>query len=145
MRVFGEHEENTLAQLRDVAARAEHAALMADGHLGYIMPIGGVAAYRDEVSVVGVGFDIACGNAAIRTDLLLDDCAGNPFATAAVEPLRVHCRRFWYFYRHRLQLSDAIAAHSTMIRLVARRDHKGAQKASDGLIAVIERLVAGMG
>ena len=29
----------------------------------------GVAAYRDKVSVVGVGFDIACGNAAIRTDL----------------------------------------------------------------------------
>jgi tRNA-splicing ligase RtcB len=42
---------------------------MADGHVGYVMPIGGVAAYRNHVSVVGVGFDIACGNAAIRTDL----------------------------------------------------------------------------
>lgn len=73
MRVFGEHEENTLRQLRNVANRAEYAALMADGHLGYVMPIGGVAAYRDEVSVVGVGFDIACGNAAIRTDLSLAD------------------------------------------------------------------------
>ncbi len=73
MRIFGDHEENTLRQLRGVAARAEHAALMADGHLGYVMPIGGVAAYRDEVSVVGVGFDIACGNAAIRTDLRLAD------------------------------------------------------------------------
>ncbi|HJP56183.1 MAG TPA: RtcB family protein [Gemmatimonadales bacterium] len=39
---------------------------MADGHLGYVMPIGGVAAYENAVSVVGVGFDIACGNAAIR-------------------------------------------------------------------------------
>jgi tRNA-splicing ligase RtcB (3'-phosphate/5'-hydroxy nucleic acid ligase) len=67
--VFGEHEPNTLAQLEDVASRAERAALMADGHLGYVMPIGGVAAYREQVSVVGVGFDIACGNAAIRTDL----------------------------------------------------------------------------
>jgi tRNA-splicing ligase RtcB (3'-phosphate/5'-hydroxy nucleic acid ligase) len=47
-------------------------ALMADGHLGYVMPIGGVAAYRDQVSVVGVGFDIACGNCAIRTDLHVD-------------------------------------------------------------------------
>ena len=73
MRIFGDHEEQTLRQLQDVAARAEHAALMADGHLGYVMPIGGVAAYRDEVSVVGVGFDIACGNAAIRTDLRLSD------------------------------------------------------------------------
>ncbi len=68
--IFGQHEPNTLAQLADVASRAERAALMADGHLGYVMPIGGVAAYRDRVSVVGVGFDIACGNAAIRTDLV---------------------------------------------------------------------------
>ena len=67
--IFGTHEPQTLAQLRDVASRAERAALMADGHLGYVMPIGGVAAYRNQVSVVGVGFDIACGNAAIRTDL----------------------------------------------------------------------------
>src|SRR5881397_1895291 len=67
--IFGTHEPKTLDQLRDVASRAERAALMADGHLGYVMPIGGVAAYRNQVSVVGVGFDIACGNAAIRTDL----------------------------------------------------------------------------
>jgi tRNA-splicing ligase RtcB len=67
--VFGNHEPGTLSQLEDVASRAERAALMADGHVGYVMPIGGVAAYREHVSVVGVGFDIACGNAAIRTDL----------------------------------------------------------------------------
>ncbi|HEY1307154.1 MAG TPA: RtcB family protein [Vicinamibacterales bacterium] len=69
--VFGEHEAGTLAQLNDVASRATRAALMADGHLGYVMPIGGVAAYKEQVSVVGVGFDIACGNAAIRTDLTM--------------------------------------------------------------------------
>ncbi|PYP51808.1 MAG: RNA-splicing ligase RtcB [Gemmatimonadetes bacterium] len=66
--IFGSHDAQTLAQLRDVASRADRVALMADGHLGYVMPIGGVAAYRRQVSVVGVGFDIACGNAAIRTD-----------------------------------------------------------------------------
>src|SRR5437588_13041578 len=66
--IFGSHDAQTLAQLRDVASRAERVALMADGHLGYVMPIGGVAAYRRQVSVVGVGFDIACGNAAIRTE-----------------------------------------------------------------------------
>ena len=71
--VFGSHEEKTLSQLRDVASRAERAALMADGHMGYVMPIGGVAAYRDKVSVTGVGFDIACGNAAILTDRTIDD------------------------------------------------------------------------
>lgn len=70
--IFGTHDPKTIEQLRDVASRAEHAALMADGHVGYVMPIGGVAAYRNKVSVVGVGFDIACGNAAIRTDLTVD-------------------------------------------------------------------------
>lgn len=74
--IFGEHDAPTLAQLQDVAGRAERAALMADGHLGYVMPIGGVAAYRDQVSVVGVGFDIACGNAAILTDLTLHGTPG---------------------------------------------------------------------
>src|SRR5215217_5867202 len=71
--IFGEHEPNTIAQLHDVASRADRAALMADGHLGYVMPIGGVAAYTEQVSVVGVGFDIACGNAAIKTSLSLHE------------------------------------------------------------------------
>lgn len=66
--VLGTHDANTLVQLADVASRAEYSALMADGHLGYVMPIGGVAAYRDKISVTGVGFDIACGNCAIQTD-----------------------------------------------------------------------------
>ena len=78
IKIFGAHDDKTVAQFRDVASRAEHAALMADGHVGYVMPIGGVAAYRNQVSVVGVGFDIACGNAAIRTDLTL---SGSGLAT----------------------------------------------------------------
>lgn len=81
----------------------------------------------------------------LETDLdhLLDECAANPFASAAVVPLRSHCRRFWYLNRGRLQLSDSISAQSKLARLVARRDFIGAQKAVDGVIAVFERLVAG--
>ncbi len=72
-RVFGRHDPETLAQLEVVARRAERVALMADGHKGYVMPIGGVAAYDNQASVVGVGFDIACGNAAIRMDRTVGD------------------------------------------------------------------------
>jgi tRNA-splicing ligase RtcB len=72
MQIFGTPDPQTLAQLTDVASRAVRVALMADGHVGFTMPIGGVAAYREQVSVVGVGFDIACGNAAIRTNLTAD-------------------------------------------------------------------------
>jgi tRNA-splicing ligase RtcB (3'-phosphate/5'-hydroxy nucleic acid ligase) len=77
MKIFGAHDDQTLAQFQDVRSRAVDAALMADGHVGYVMPIGGVAAYRDAVSVVGVGFDIACGNAAIRTDFTLEALGGS--------------------------------------------------------------------
>jgi tRNA-splicing ligase RtcB (3'-phosphate/5'-hydroxy nucleic acid ligase) len=77
MHIFGTHDDATRAQLAEVARRARKVALMADGHVGYVMPIGGVAAYEDAVSVVGVGFDIACGNAAIRTDRTLDELGGD--------------------------------------------------------------------
>ena len=80
MKIFGQHDEQTIVQFQQVRERAVDAALMADGHVGYVMPIGGVAAYRDQVSVVGVGFDIACGNAAIRTDLTLDQLGRTPEA-----------------------------------------------------------------
>jgi len=67
--VWGEHEEKTLAQIRTCARTADKAALMADGHLGYAVPIGGVVAYKDAISPSGVGFDIACGNKAVRLDM----------------------------------------------------------------------------
>jgi tRNA-splicing ligase RtcB len=42
--------------------------LCADGHKGYAQPIGAIVAYKDKISLSGVGFDIACGNLAILTD-----------------------------------------------------------------------------
>ena len=76
MIIFGKHDENTLEQINQISVDASRVALMADGHLGYHMPIGGVAAYKDKISVSGVGFDIACGNMAIKTDMTLDNIAG---------------------------------------------------------------------
>lgn len=68
-KIFGQHDEATVAQIeRCVAAGGERGVLCADGHKGYAQPIGGVVAYTDKISLSGVGFDIACGNLAIRTD-----------------------------------------------------------------------------
>lgn len=66
--VWGQHEPNTIEQIKNCAKDADHAALMADGHLGYAVPIGGVVAYEDRVSPSGVGYDIACGNKAVLLD-----------------------------------------------------------------------------
>ncbi len=73
--VWGEHDERTIAQIKRCRAHpaAAAAALMADGHLGYAIPIGGVIAYRDAISPNAVGFDISCGNKAVLTDLRADE------------------------------------------------------------------------
>jgi tRNA-splicing ligase RtcB len=68
-KIFGQHDEATIKQIETcVAAGGERAVLCADGHKGYAQPIGGVVAYKDKISLSGVGFDIACGNLAIMTD-----------------------------------------------------------------------------
>jgi tRNA-splicing ligase RtcB len=67
--IFGQHDDATIKQIETcLHAGGEKAVLCADGHKGYAQPIGGVVAYRDKISISGVGFDIACGNLAIRTD-----------------------------------------------------------------------------
>jgi tRNA-splicing ligase RtcB len=73
--VWGQHDDATIAQIQRCAAdeQVAGAALLADGHRGYSMPIGGVVAYRDAVSPSGVGYDISCGLKAARTDVRADD------------------------------------------------------------------------
>lgn len=58
--VWGNTDQNTIDQIKNCKKEAAHVALMADNHLGYAVPIGGVVAYEDKVSPSGVGFDIAC-------------------------------------------------------------------------------------
>ena len=74
-KIFGEADARTIEQMRTCTSpdSTHSGALMADNHLGYSMPIGGVIAYRDQVSPSGVGYDIACGNKAVRTDLTFGD------------------------------------------------------------------------
>ena len=70
---FGDPDKGTINQMINVGQNAEKTVLCADAHVGYIMPIGGVAAYRNKVSVAGVGFDISCGNCAVQTNLKLEE------------------------------------------------------------------------
>ena len=75
--VFGEHEAQTLTQMRTCmgVGQAVAGVLCADGHLGYAQPVGGVIAYENQVSISGVGFDIGCGNMAVRLDTRFDEIA----------------------------------------------------------------------
>src|SRR5918995_1186711 len=57
-RIYGEHDRKTIDQLNRC------------------MGVGGVVAYEEHVSISGVGFDIACGNMAVRLDTRYEDIAG---------------------------------------------------------------------
>jgi tRNA-splicing ligase RtcB (3'-phosphate/5'-hydroxy nucleic acid ligase) len=76
---FGPVEEAAQAQLERCLSVATldrasaRGVLCADHHKGYSMPIGGVLASQSVVMPAGVGYDIACGNCAVRTDILAKD------------------------------------------------------------------------
>src|SRR5262249_13308166 len=75
LKTFGPVDARSLGQLRRRmdAGDADYGVLCADPPPGYSQPIGGVVAYEGYVSPSGVGYDIACGCKAVRTDLHADD------------------------------------------------------------------------
>jgi tRNA-splicing ligase RtcB (3'-phosphate/5'-hydroxy nucleic acid ligase) len=69
---FGPVEEKVRRQLERCAEQAIVGVLCADAHYGYSQPVGAAVAYRDYISPSGVGYDIACGNKAVKTSLQCD-------------------------------------------------------------------------
>lgn len=81
LKIIGNHEENTINQAKNVMAHgADKFVLCADGHMGYGHPIGGVAAYKNKISISGVGFDIACGNMAVKLPVKYDEFESEDWA-----------------------------------------------------------------
>ncbi len=68
--VFGREgiDDEAVKQIATCAMNAERVVLMPDAHRGYAAPIGAVIAYQDKISPMAVGYDIACGNKAVRID-----------------------------------------------------------------------------
>jgi DNA-binding GntR family transcriptional regulator len=71
-------------------------------------------------------------------DLLLAAAAHNHAASNAMAPLHIHCRRFWYFYRHQGDLPRAATHHAALIEAVVEGDEGRAAEASDVLIGYLE-------
>jgi tRNA-splicing ligase RtcB (3'-phosphate/5'-hydroxy nucleic acid ligase) len=69
LKIFGDHDPGTIQQMWTCLGAGPTAGgvLCADGHKGYAQPVGGVVAYPEHISISGVGFDIGCGNTAVRT------------------------------------------------------------------------------
>jgi len=73
--IFGDHDEATLRQFHNClkVGNVVGGVLCADGHYGYSQPVGGVVVYDGQISPSGVGYDIACGNKAVKTNLKHED------------------------------------------------------------------------
>ena len=73
--IFGSADQRTIEQIERCAGVEEgaRAVLCADNHVGYSQPIGGAVAYRDHISPSGVGYDIGCGNKAVKTGIRADE------------------------------------------------------------------------
>ena len=67
--IFGQGDPRAVAQLNRCLRQATYGVLCADHHVGYSAPIGAAIAYPRHVSPSGVGYDIGCGNLAVRTPL----------------------------------------------------------------------------
>ena len=73
--IFGKQiiDQNCIDQLKNCLSEGDSGVLTADAHYGYSHPIGGAIAYPNKISVSGVGFDIACGNKAVKTTVKVKD------------------------------------------------------------------------
>ena len=82
--VWGTPESDAVNQMKKIMAHEippNFCALMADHHLGYSVPVGGVVAYENHINVNAVGFDIACGNKAVRLNCDSDNLRANIYRT----------------------------------------------------------------
>jgi len=76
VKIFGTAGERTRAQTERCATDAAFAVLCADNHVGYSQPIGGAVTFEDAISPSGMGYDIGCGNKAVRTPLRVEAPGG---------------------------------------------------------------------
>src|SRR5699024_7949974 len=73
--IFGTHAVDTLRQFIHClqTGHVVGGVLCAAGHYGYSQPVGGVVVYDGQISQSGVGYDIACGNKAVKMNLKYKD------------------------------------------------------------------------
>jgi len=77
-------------------------------------------------------------------DERLEQCSQNPFLVTALSPLHIHCRRFWYLVRDRLDLALAASLHAALATAVAENDGAGAIRSLNGIIAMLEQQLGGL-
>ncbi|MFC5475582.1 GntR family transcriptional regulator [Paraherbaspirillum soli] len=71
-------------------------------------------------------------------DHVIHAACRNPSAVAAVIPLIIKCRRFWYAFQHEGDIVEAAKCHMLMAASIAEGNPEEAAKGSDALIDYLE-------
>ena len=67
-------------------------------------------------------------------DELLDQASRNKFTTRALDPLHIHCRRFWVAYQRYDNMDQAAILHEKLMRAVATGNEEMSGKAANELV-----------
>ena len=71
-------------------------------------------------------------------DHVIHEACRNPSAVAAVTPLIIKCRRFWYAFQHEGDIEEAARCHLLLAKAIAKGHEEQAEKAADGLMNYLE-------
>jgi len=71
-------------------------------------------------------------------DHVIHAACRNPSAVAAVIPLIIKCRRFWYAFQHEGDIVEGARCHLELAQAIAASDEAAAATASDSLMAYLE-------
>ncbi len=71
-------------------------------------------------------------------DHVIHEACRNPSAVAAVTPLIIKCRRFWYAFQHEGDIEEGARCHILLAKAIAQGDEELAIKGADSLMDYLE-------
>ena len=71
-------------------------------------------------------------------DHVVHEACRNPSAVAAVIPLIIKCRRFWYAFQHEGDIEEGARCHLLLAKAIAKGHEEQAEKAANGLMDYLE-------
>ncbi|MFZ6750712.1 GntR family transcriptional regulator [Undibacterium sp. Ren11W] len=71
-------------------------------------------------------------------DHVIHEACRNPSAVAAVIPLIIKCRRFWYAFQHEGDIEEGARCHMLLAKGIAKGNEEQAVKAADSLMDYLD-------
>lgn len=102
--------------------------------------------FRQDIFTCGEKMVLAANNGKLdefmaadqALDHVVHEACRNPSAVAAVIPLIIKCRRFWYAYQHEGDMHEAARCHMLLAKGIAEGNEEEAARGADNLMDYLE-------